>query len=73
MDGVLPIPAEFLKSFLGDNYGIILGPTYLRLRPNPDIAALDSALTRTVHTKNTGIDSVFNLSEIHTRCDRSQL
>jgi putative ABC transport system permease protein len=68
VDGVMPIPADFLKSFLGDNYGILLGPTYLRLRPNPDIAALDSALTKTVHTKNSGIDLRLQpLSEIHTR------
>ena len=68
VDGVMPIPADFLKSFLGDNYGILLGPTYLRLRPNPDIAALDSALTKTVHTKNSGIDMRLQpLTEIHTR------
>ena len=68
VDGVLPIPAEFLKSFLGDNYGILLGPTYLRLRPRSDIAALDSSLTKTIHTKNTGIDMRLQpVSEVHTR------
>lgn len=67
VDGVLPIPPEFLKGFLGDNYGILLGPTYVRLRPHTDVAALDSALTRTVHKKNTGIDMRLQpISELHT-------
>jgi putative ABC transport system permease protein len=58
-DGLLPIPDFYIKGWAGNNYGILLGPSYLRLRPNigpAGIAALDTQFTRTIHTKNTGID-----------------
>lgn len=65
-DALLPIPAEFEKSFLGDNYGILLGPSYLRLRGGVDIKALEEKLTTTIHTKNKFIDMRLQpVSDLH--------
>ena len=68
LDGVIPLPDDFLNGFLGNsNWGNLLGPTYLRLRPNSRISMLDSAFTKTVHAKNSGIDLRLQpLAEIHT-------
>jgi putative ABC transport system permease protein len=66
MDGLLPISDEFQKSFLGTNFGVLLGPTYLRLRPHVDIPALDSSLTKTLHGKFQWLDMRLQpVSEIH--------
>jgi putative ABC transport system permease protein len=65
-DAMLPIPAEFEKSFSGDNYGILLGPTYLRLRSGTDIKTLEAKLTKTVQTKNKWIDMRLQpVSDLH--------
>jgi putative ABC transport system permease protein len=67
LDALAPVPAEFEESFLGRNYGVLLGPTYLRLREGTDIAALEEKLTRTIHTKNPYIDMRLQpLSSLHT-------
>lgn len=55
-DGMLAVPAEFEKGFVGTNYGILLGPTYLRLRAGTNAGELEAKLTETVHEKNKGID-----------------
>jgi putative ABC transport system permease protein len=55
-DALLQIPAEFEKSWLGNNYGVMMGPTYVKLRNATDIKALEERLTKTIHTKNKFID-----------------
>ena len=66
--GVLPLPDFFLKGPMGSNWGILMGPTYLRLRPNANIAALDAVFTRAIHAKNKGIDMRLQpLNDIHSR------
>jgi putative ABC transport system permease protein len=66
VDGLLPISDEFQKSFLGTNFGVLLGPTYLRLRSHVDIPALESSLTKTLHRKFQWLDMrLQRVSEIH--------
>jgi putative ABC transport system permease protein len=66
-EGLLPIPKEFEAGFLGTNYGVLLGPTYLRLKPNTNINILQQKLTNTIHTKNSFIDMRLQpLHEVHT-------
>jgi putative ABC transport system permease protein len=66
-DVMLQVPVEFEKSFLGTNYGVMLGPTYLRLRSGIDIKSLEEKLTKTIHTKNKWIDMRLQpVSELHT-------
>ncbi|MBK0379170.1 ABC transporter permease [Mucilaginibacter segetis] len=68
IEGLLPIPDEFLKGYLGDNYGILLGPTYVKIADNKNIAALEQKLTKSIHIKNTGIDIRLQpLSQIHAQ------
>ena len=67
VDGLLPVPQQFEKGFLGQNYGVLLGPTYVRLTNNRNISGLESKLTATIHTKNKGIDMRLQpLKQIHT-------
>ena len=55
VEGLLPIPTHFGYNF-ETNYGVLLGPTYLRLKPGINIKDLEVKLTKTIHAKNTGID-----------------
>jgi putative ABC transport system permease protein len=66
-DGCIPFPDDYQKGVLRDNYSVLLGPSYLRLRPGSDIASLEKQFTKTIHQKNVGIDvRMQRLSEIHT-------
>ncbi|MDO6429338.1 ABC transporter permease [Flavitalea sp. BT771] len=56
VEGLLPISDEFEKKFMGQSWGALLGPTYLRLRPGTDINTLQTRLTATLHSKNKFID-----------------
>jgi putative ABC transport system permease protein len=63
IDGLLPIP----EGFYGNNYGVLLGPAYLRLRSNMNINAFQEKLTNTIHAKNRFIDIRLQpLGNIHT-------
>jgi len=67
VEGLLPVPKSFEKGFLGQNYGVLLGPTYLRLMSNTNIANLQAKLTAAIHTKNKWIDMRLQpLTQIHT-------
>jgi putative ABC transport system permease protein len=67
VEGLLPISAEFQKSFLGTSYGVLLGPAYFRLQPHVDLSALDSGLNRTLHQKFQWLDMRLQpVSEIHS-------
>lgn len=33
VEGLLPVPHYFEEGFLGNNYGVLLGPTYLQFKP----------------------------------------
>ena len=57
-DGMLPVPAEFEKGFTCANYGVLLGPTYLRLRAGTNAGELEARLTETIHEKNKKIDNI---------------
>jgi putative ABC transport system permease protein len=65
-DAILPIPARFEEGFLGGNYGVLLGPTYLRLRPGTNSKMLEGKLTHTIHDKSKLIDMRLQpVSELH--------
>lgn len=67
IDGLMPVPQSFENGFLGQNYGVLLGPSYLRIRKNTDINRLQEQLTATIHTKNKGIDMrLQSFKQIHT-------
>jgi putative ABC transport system permease protein len=66
VEGLLPIPTSFEQGFLGTNYGVLMGPTYLRLKSTTDITALQEKFTTTIHAKNKFIDMRLQpLEEIH--------
>jgi putative ABC transport system permease protein len=65
-EGLLPVPQFFDNGWLGSNYGVLLGPTYLQLRPGTDIKTLQAKLTNTIHAKNQFIDMLLQpLAEVH--------
>ncbi|HEX6431518.1 MAG TPA: ABC transporter permease, partial [Niastella sp.] len=65
-DAILPIPARFEEGFLGGNYGVLLGPTYLRLRAGINSKMLEAKLTHTIHDKSKFIDMRLQpVSELH--------
>jgi len=67
VEGLLPITDEFEKRFMGQSWGALLGPTYLKLRPGTDISKLQARLTATLHTKNRFIDLQLQpVTKIHT-------
>lgn len=67
VEGLLPIPRAFEDGFLGTNYGVLLGPTYLRLKPNININAFEANLTNTIHAKNKFIDMRLQpLKQVHS-------
>jgi putative ABC transport system permease protein len=55
IEGLLPMPSHFGYN-LETNYGVLMGPTYLRLKPGINIKDLEAKLTKTIHAKNTGFD-----------------
>jgi putative ABC transport system permease protein len=66
LDGILPMPRGFENSFLGSNYGVLMGPSYLRLKPGTSSTALEAKLSKTVHSKNEGIDMKLQpLTQVH--------
>jgi putative ABC transport system permease protein len=68
VDGLLPIPHDFEKGFLGTNFAVLLGPSYLRLKSGRDINALQAKLTETIHSKNAFIDMRLQpLKQVHTQ------
>jgi putative ABC transport system permease protein len=52
MDALLSLPGNNLE----DNYGALLGPSYLQLNPGVNISTLEAKLTETIHSKNKFID-----------------
>ena len=66
-EALLPIPENF-GGGLANNYGVLLGPTYLQLKPRVDITALEAKFTNTIHAKNQFIDMRLQpLEEVHTK------
>ncbi len=64
-EGLLPLPDHFNHN-LETNYGVLLGPTYLRLKPGINIRDIEAKLTKTIHTKNIGIDMRLQpIEEVH--------
>lgn len=49
-------PHAFTTSFLGDNWGALLGPAYVTLTPGTDVNKLAAQLTETMHAKNKFVD-----------------
>lgn len=67
IEAMVPFPKEFLNSFLGTNYNVLMGATYLRISNNKNIGLLESRLTKTIHAKSKFIDFTLQpLSSIHT-------
>ncbi|SEM56697.1 putative ABC transport system permease protein [Mucilaginibacter gossypiicola] len=67
IEAMVPFPKEFLNSFLGTNYNVLMGATYLRISNNKNISLLESRLTKTIHTKSKFIDFTLQpLNRIHT-------
>lgn len=66
VEGLLPIPHDFEEGFLGTNYGVLLGPSYLQLKPGININAFQAKLTNTIHAKNKFIDMRLQpLEQVH--------
>ncbi len=66
LDGILPMPGDFDNSFLGSNYGVLMGPVYMRLKPGISSTALEAKLSKTIHSKNEGIDMRLQpLAQVH--------
>ena len=67
VDGLLPVPDDFGYG-LENNYGVLLGPTYLQLKPGININAFQSKLTETIHAKNRFIDMRLQpLNQVHSQ------
>lgn len=67
IEAMVPFPKEFLNSFLGTNYNVLMGATYLRISNNKYISLLESRLTKTIHAKSKFIDFTLQpLNRIHT-------
>jgi putative ABC transport system permease protein len=59
---LLPVPGNNLE----DNYGALLGPTYLQLQAGVNIKDLETKFTRTIHSKNQFIDMRLQpISDVH--------
>ncbi|MDB5151549.1 MAG: hypothetical protein JWR54_300 [Mucilaginibacter sp.] len=64
VEGLLPIPKDF--DYL-NNYGVLLGPTYVWIEHNNHIDNLEKKFTKTIHSKNPGIDIRLQpLKQIHS-------
>ncbi|UOE46420.1 ABC transporter permease [Mucilaginibacter sp. SMC90] len=67
IEAMVPFPKEFLNSFLGTNYNVLMGATYFRISDNKNISLLESRLTKTIHAKSKFIDFTLQpLNRIHT-------
>ena len=67
VDALLPVP-EYIGNNLENNYGVLLGPTYLQLQPGVNINDLQSKLTNTIHDKNKFIDMRLQpLVDVHSK------
>jgi len=55
VDALLPVP-EYFGNNLQNNFGVLLGPTYLKLRSGININNLQAMFTNTIHSKNKFID-----------------
>ncbi|MFM9908973.1 MAG: FtsX-like permease family protein [Chitinophagaceae bacterium] len=66
LDGILPVPRDFENGFLGTNYGVLMGPVYVRLKPGTNSTTLQAKLTKTIHSKNNFIDiGLQPLTQVH--------
>ncbi len=66
IDALLPFPKHIVNG-LEDNYGVLLGPTYLQLEPGVNIKSLQAKFTSTINTKHTGIDMRLQpLEDVHS-------
>ncbi|MFI5158153.1 MAG: FtsX-like permease family protein [Sphingobacteriales bacterium] len=64
IDGLLQIPKDY--QYL-NNYGIELGPTYVRLANNRHLPELEKTFTQSIHLKNKWIDMRLQpLANIHS-------
>ena len=67
IEGLLPFPENIAHGYSG-NYGVLLGPSYLQIKPGLDIRNFQAKLTETIHTKNKYIDMRLQpLKEVHTQ------
>ncbi|HEX8020116.1 ABC transporter permease [Mucilaginibacter sp.] len=67
IEAMVPFPKEFLNSFLGTNYNVLMGATYLRISNNKNISLLESRVTKIIHAKSKFIDFTLQpLNRIHT-------
>ena len=67
IEALLPITNSFEQSFSGNNYGILLGPSYFQLKPGVNPETLQKKLTKTLHNKNKFIDIRLQpLNQVHT-------
>lgn len=65
VNAFIAYPRPFVDG-LGSNWGALLGPNYLTLKPGTDAAKLADDLTKIVHTKNQYIDIRLQpMSEVH--------
>ncbi len=66
VDAFMPFPGTFEKSYLGDNWGALMGPGYLVLKNGADANALAAQFTNTIHKKNKFVDvSLQPLQDVH--------
>jgi putative ABC transport system permease protein len=67
LEALVPFPRDFLNSFLGTNYNVLMGATYLKISNNKNIALIENKLTKTIHAKSKFIDFKLQpLNQVHT-------
>jgi len=65
VNAFMAYPRQFVNG-LGANWGALLGPNYLTLKPGTNAAKLADDLTKIVHTKNQYVDVRLQpVSEVH--------
>ncbi len=67
IDALLPMP-EHIGNGYEDNYGVLLGATYVQLQSDINIKAIQGKFTSTIHTKKIGIDIRLQpLMDVHSK------
>ncbi len=66
LSALIPVPHS-IRNNLEDNYGVIIGPTYFKLRQGTDVSKLQAKLTNLLHEKNNSLDMRLQpLGNVHT-------
>jgi putative ABC transport system permease protein len=67
IDALLPMPEHIGKGY-ENNYGVLLGPTYVQLQPGVNINELQEKFNTTIHAKQKPIDMRLQpVADIHSK------